>query len=170
MLWGWWWWGRVALIVHNFQNPESFKFSWRRNSRHPKPKMFSCTHGRWIKASAKCQASCTWTVSLSSSCSQSEPLLGVWSLCRPLTFGATGVGGVDDVAGQTDMQGASEAAALRDGGAVLQDAVHVVELPTHWDLAALHITPRRLAHKAGVHTYGGTGGSVHRWQTDRQTG
>lgn len=68
------------------------------------------------------------------------------------TFGAAGVGGVGDVAGQADVERAAEATALGDGGAVLQDAVHVVELPTHWDLAALHIAPRRLAHKAGVYT------------------
>ena len=74
------------------------------------------------------------------------------SPCGSPTFGAAGVGGVGDVAGQADVQRAAEAADLGHGGAVLQDAVHVVELPTHRDHAALHIAPRRLAHEAGVHT------------------
>lgn len=69
------------------------------------------------------------------------------------TFGDTRVGGVGDVAGQTDVEGAAEAAVLSDGGGMFQYAFHVIKLPTHRDHTPPDLLVRLFTHKTCVHTY-----------------
>lgn len=58
---------------------------------------------------------------------------------RLLTLGAGGVCGVGDVAGQTDMERAAEAAVLLGRGGEFHYTLHVVELPTHRDHTASNV-------------------------------
>lgn len=70
-----------------------------------------------------------------------------------LTFRATDVERVGDVAGQTHVQRAAEAFVMWLGRWVHQYAVCVVELPTQWYDAALYPIIRLLTHKACVDTW-----------------
>lgn len=72
-----------------------------------------------------------------------------------LTFRATDVERVGDVAGQTHMQRAAEGFVVLLGGRVRHYAVCVVELPTQCYHAALYFIIRLLTHKAGVDTWKG---------------
>lgn len=69
-----------------------------------------------------------------------------------LTFRALDVERVGDVAGQTEVQGATEAFILGLRGRVGHDAVRVVELATQRDHASLHAITRLLTYEAHVNT------------------
>lgn len=71
------------------------------------------------------------------------------------TFGTAGVEGVGDVAGQTDVEGATNPFILGLGGCVFQDTLVMVELPTYRHHAPLHTVARLLTHKACVDTCNG---------------
>lgn len=58
--------------------------------------------------------------------------------------------GVGDEAGEADVDGAAKTSADRRRGAIVGDALPVVELAAHRDHAAPHVLTAFLAHEAGV--------------------